>query len=339
MCGIFGIINKEKFLKKDDIEKILLKLFKESETRGKEASGFCFANDKFITAGKTSRTASVLIKDETYIKSFNQINEGHASFKLFFGHARLVTHGYEHFVKNNQPVCSQNMVLVHNGIVINYKKLWNKYLPDITPETDLDTEIISRLYYKFLTEYKNPQTAINKIFDEAIGVINIALYDIEKNQFLLASNNGSLFCLRNSDFIVFASEKRIIKNALSCIKKLDTFNIDSNIVQITKNEIVLVDLPANEQFSNPKINIIDIDCKLPKKHINTSLDHSNYIKIPDLFLKHLEITNNKVSLLKRCTRCLLPETFPGLHFDDQGICNICQSHPQRKILGKDFSSC
>jgi hypothetical protein len=28
--------------------------------------------------------------------------------------------------------------------------------------------------------------------------------------------------------------------------------------------------------------------------------------------------------MKRCTRCVLPETFPGIHFDDEGVCNFCR---------------
>lgn len=27
--------------------------------------------------------------------------------------------------------------------------------------------------------------------------------------------------------------------------------------------------------------------------------------------------------MKRCTRCILPETFPGIRFDEDGICNFC----------------
>jgi len=27
--------------------------------------------------------------------------------------------------------------------------------------------------------------------------------------------------------------------------------------------------------------------------------------------------------LKLCTRCVLPETFPGIKFDDEGVCNYC----------------
>src|SRR4051794_6150663 len=27
--------------------------------------------------------------------------------------------------------------------------------------------------------------------------------------------------------------------------------------------------------------------------------------------------------LRLCTRCVLPETFPGIKFDEQGVCNYC----------------
>jgi hypothetical protein len=36
--------------------------------------------------------------------------------------------------------------------------------------------------------------------------------------------------------------------------------------------------------------------------------------------------------LKICTNCILPETFPGLKFDDQGICNHC--HREKAALQK-----
>ena len=29
--------------------------------------------------------------------------------------------------------------------------------------------------------------------------------------------------------------------------------------------------------------------------------------------------------MKRCTNCVLPETFPGIDFDDKGICNYCRT--------------
>jgi tRNA(Ile)-lysidine synthase TilS/MesJ len=35
-----------------------------------------------------------------------------------------------------------------------------------------------------------------------------------------------------------------------------------------------------------------------------------------------------MSELKVCTRCTLPETFPGIRFDDKGVCNFCLEHSQ-----------
>ena len=31
--------------------------------------------------------------------------------------------------------------------------------------------------------------------------------------------------------------------------------------------------------------------------------------------------------MKRCTRCVLPETFPGICFDDEGVCQYCRRAP------------
>ena len=33
----------------------------------------------------------------------------------------------------------------------------------------------------------------------------------------------------------------------------------------------------------------------------------------------------------RCSRCILPSTFPGIHFDADGVCNICNEHTPGKL--------
>ena len=32
--------------------------------------------------------------------------------------------------------------------------------------------------------------------------------------------------------------------------------------------------------------------------------------------------------MKRCTRCVLPETFPGIQFDEEGVCQYCRHAPE-----------
>ncbi len=36
--------------------------------------------------------------------------------------------------------------------------------------------------------------------------------------------------------------------------------------------------------------------------------------------------------MKRCTRCVLPETFPGIQFDEEGVCQYCRRTPSPEHL-------
>ena len=38
--------------------------------------------------------------------------------------------------------------------------------------------------------------------------------------------------------------------------------------------------------------------------------------------------------MKRCTRCVLPETFPGIQFDDEGVCQYCRHSPPTERITK-----
>ena len=35
--------------------------------------------------------------------------------------------------------------------------------------------------------------------------------------------------------------------------------------------------------------------------------------------------------LRRCRRCLLPETFPGIDFDEDGVCNYCRDYKKVQV--------
>jgi hypothetical protein len=39
--------------------------------------------------------------------------------------------------------------------------------------------------------------------------------------------------------------------------------------------------------------------------------------------------------MRRCTRCILPETFPGIDFDIDGVCNYCHSHEPITVFGEE----
>jgi len=39
--------------------------------------------------------------------------------------------------------------------------------------------------------------------------------------------------------------------------------------------------------------------------------------------------------VRRCTRCILPETFPGISFGEDGVCSFCATHRPSPVLGED----
>ena len=45
-----------------------------------------------------------------------------------------------------------------------------------------------------------------------------------------------------------------------------------------------------------------------------------------------------------CSRCVLPDTFPGISFDDQGVCNYCRNMPvpdsdEKQAYRKNSKTC
>src|SRR5690606_5186484 len=48
----------------------------------------------------------------------------------------------------------------------------------------------------------------------------------------------------------------------------------------------------------------------------------------------MKFDEHVVSKLRRCTRCLLPETFPFISFDESGVCQICRKHEPQRLNGE-----
>ena len=60
------------------------------------------------------------------IEIFLFSSEINRNLKLAFGHARLVTNGSQLNDSNNQPVVKDDIICIHNGIVVNADDLWKK---------------------------------------------------------------------------------------------------------------------------------------------------------------------------------------------------------------------
>jgi len=50
--------------------------------------------------------------------------------------------------------------------------------------------------------------------------------------------------------------------------------------------------------------------------------------------EHMDI-EGYFSEMKRCTKCILPETFPGIEFDEEGVCNYCRDYKPVEVFGEE----
>ncbi|MEE8575601.1 MAG: hypothetical protein V3T30_09325, partial [Thermodesulfobacteriota bacterium] len=134
MCGIFGIAAGEgSGLTGADLKSTVTDLLKLSESRGKEASGVAVSVADSTRVLKSARAASLLVRSPEYNSLFTGQANGNGPSSAIkqsvavIGHSRLVTTGSLEVHENNQPVISNNIVGIHNGIIVNFEELWKKF--------------------------------------------------------------------------------------------------------------------------------------------------------------------------------------------------------------------
>ena len=121
------------------------------------------------------------------------------NIKLMIGHSRLVTNG----IADNQPVLRDEVVVFHNGIIVNADEIW----PTIPiRKLSIDTEIIAALAVHYLEEGLSPEEIPSLILERCRGVVACALAFTKRGKLCVFSNNGSMFIGLDRDSKVFASE-------------------------------------------------------------------------------------------------------------------------------------
>ena len=161
------------------------------------------------------------------LESFNNFN---------LGFHRLAINGLNE--KSNQPISINNIILICNGEIYNYKYLYN--LMDIKPETGSDCEVIIYLYLRY---------GIEQTLQMLDGVFAFVLYDSNNSNIYVARDPFGvrpLYQLSNFSLIGFASE-------LKCLNDF-TYNEQNKIVQFTPGTYSIFS-NNNDNWTNTKQNI------------------------------------------------------------------------------------
>ena len=128
MSGIFGQISKREI----NTKKIKV-LSNYARRRGRDTGGLIYFSNNKYTISRSSSDIKKIINDKKLRKT-----------NILFGHSKMLTDG----PTDIQPIYRENMVLIHDGIVVNDNKIWDQI--DINREKIIDfrncTKVFSRKY-------------------------------------------------------------------------------------------------------------------------------------------------------------------------------------------------
>lgn len=221
--------------------------------------------------------------------------QGRLCTKVILGHSRLITNG----LSDNQPVVRDGICLIHNGIIVNEDEVWGQL--DIERKFQIDSETIIGVTLQHLDQGGKLDDLPKKVLAMCKGTISCALMIPSLNKICLFSNNGSLYVGKKASSTYFSSERYAL-DKLSC----------SSIEQVMRDGL-LVDIPKAEN--------IEVDDKRGRTE--------NLIPVFKNIAAEEAMLEYRKHNLRRCTKCILPETMPYISFDTDGVCNYCNNYKPR----------
>lgn len=199
MCGIFAYLNHLKPKKKEEVVRMLIDGLKRQEYRGYDSAGIAIdgIDDSILLIRKSGRVIELENKvlNESPI-DFDSIVDNH----LGISHTRWATHG-EPSERNSHPQSSNisnDFVVVHNGIITNFKDL--KTLLETNgynPRSDTDTEIIVLLMQYIYDQHKknNSPLSFSELVEKTVGHLEGAFALVFKSRIFknqcVATKRGS----------------------------------------------------------------------------------------------------------------------------------------------------
>ncbi len=114
----------------------------------------------------------------------------------------------------DQPLMKDDLVIIFNGEIYNYKKLKEEYLSDINFITDSDTEVILEMYKKFK----------QSCLEYFLGMFSFVIYSKKTKKLFAARDHFGIkpfYYIKNGNKMAFASELKTLSKLIPFSKKIN----------------------------------------------------------------------------------------------------------------------
>ncbi len=235
MCGIIGIASNK------PVSINIINSLKKLEYRGYDSSGIATLKNNLINEKKCPGRVDEL--EKILFKTPSDGNIG-------IGHVRWATHGVPN-VLNAHPHSSENVSVVHNGIIENSDEL-KKELESkgLKFKSQTDTEVITLLITEFLNN-SEPLESVFKTLNKLKGSFALGIIFKDYSDIIIGARRGSPLAVGySSDENYLGSDSYALKSMTNKISYLD----DGELCIITKNNVSFYDV--NQNKINKKIHIV-----------------------------------------------------------------------------------
>jgi len=176
MCGIIGIVGRE------EVTPRLMDGLRRLEYRGYDSAGLCT-----IVDGRLERRRA-----EGKLDNLERELEAHPlSGRTGIAHTRWATHGAP-TRDNAHPHATDEVALVHNGIIENFKPLRDELIAaGRTFQSQTDTEVVAHLISRDIEAGATPEAAVSKALKRIHGAFSLAILFRKYPDLLVGARLGS----------------------------------------------------------------------------------------------------------------------------------------------------
>lgn len=244
MCGIVGYIGKR------DAYPVLIKGLRRLEYRGYDSAGVALIDKKrrlnvYKTKGKVSD-----------LEIF--VSQKDVSGAIGIAHTRWATHG-EPCSANAHPhfSSSENLALIHNGIIENYATLKEKLQKKgFIFKSSTDTEVLVQLIEYFqISNHLDLLTAVQLALHEVIGAYAIAVLDKNNPDEIIAARKSSplVVGIGNDEYFLASDATPIVEYTDKVV-----YLQDGEIALIRRNKELEV-VNSDNVLQNPEVKTVELN--------------------------------------------------------------------------------
>lgn len=232
MCGIIGIIGKENTAPR------LVEGLRRLEYRGYDSAGIACLVD-----GKIERRRA----EGKLVNLDERLKKEPIAGNIGIGHTRWATHGGP-TEKNAHPHATENVAVVHNGIIENYQEIKEELSAfQYRFASDTDTEVIAHLITHNLKQGMEPKEAADAAIDKLEGAYALAIIFSGEDNLMIGARQGTPLAVGYGDGEMYLGSDSY---ALAGLTRKVSFLEDGDRVAITHDSVKIYNR-ANDNLERP----------------------------------------------------------------------------------------